>query len=243
MRIAVLEDELVQMDLLVATIELHLMTGSDAVSCVRFTNGEELRLELRSATFDLLILDWNVPRFDGLELLKWLRNFRQSTVPVIMLSVRGAEADVVAAFRAGANDYIVKPFRPAELTARIKRFVQPRSSGNGWIEKTGGWTFFHENGFVEFGEGKSACHFALSSREFSLAITLFRNMGRVVSRSHLLEATNQDSRTISGRILDNQIFKLRTKLALGANGLTLQAVYGQGYRLASNESARAAPIK
>jgi DNA-binding response OmpR family regulator len=237
MRIALLEDEALQMELLVATIEAHLMVGADVVNCARFVDGERLRTELRTDSYDLLILDWNVAGFDGLDLLRWLRNFKRSTVPVVMLSARGSEADVVAAFRAGANDYIVKPFRPAELTARIKRFAQPRASSNGWVESIDGWTFFHESAVVEFGEGASAQHFALSEREFSLAITLFRNLGRVVSRTHLLEAANQDSRTTSGRILDNQIFKLRVKLALAANGVVLQSVYGQGYRLASDGAA------
>ena len=232
MRIALLEDEAVQMELLVATIEAHLMMGSDVVSCTRFADGEHLRSELRTDSFDLLILDWNVPGFDGIDLLKWLRNFKRSTVPVVMLSARGSEADVVAAFRAGANDYIVKPFRPAELTVRIKRFAQPQASSNGWVEAIDGWTFFHDSAVVEFGEGASAQHFALSEREFGLAIALFRNLGRVVSRTHLLEAAHQDPRTTSVRILDNQIFKLRVKLALAANGLVLQSVYGQGYRLA-----------
>jgi DNA-binding response OmpR family regulator len=240
MRIALLEDEAVQMELLVATLEAHLMMGSDVVSCARFADGEGLRSALRTDSFDLLVLDWNVAGFDGLDLLRWLRNFKRSTVPVVMLSARGSEADVVAAFRAGANDYVVKPFRPAELIARIKRFAQPQGSSNGWVEAIDDWTFFHESGLVEFGAGTSAQQFALSEREFGLAITLFRNLGRVVSRTHLLEGANHDSRTTSGPILDNQMFKLRTKLALATNGLVLQSVYGQGYRLASEAPVPAA---
>jgi DNA-binding response OmpR family regulator len=236
MRIALLEDEPPQMQLLVATLETLTVAGYENTTCEQFTDGELLRSALRTDSFDLLILDWNVPGLDGLQLLRWLREYRRSTVPVILLSARGAERDVAEALSAGANDYVIKPFRPIELMARVKRFFTPQETARGWVETIGEWKFFHESATV-IHAGLPQQLFTLSEREFSLAIALFRNLGRVVSRFYLLEATNQDVRSSSTRVLDNQIFKVRRKLSLESNGLQLQTIYGQGYRLSPNHAA------
>lgn len=241
MRIALLEDEPTQMQLLVATLATLTVAGYEATTCEQFTDGEMLRSALRNDSFDLLVLDWNVPGLDGLDLLHWLREYRRLTVPVIMLSARGAEKDVAEALSAGANDYVIKPFRPIELAARIKRFLSPQETARGWVETIGDWKFFHESATV-VRAGVPQQLFALSEREFSLAIALFRNLGRVVSRFYLLEATNQDARSSSTRILDNQIFKVRRKLLLESNGLQLQTIYGQGYRLAPGHATAADAI-
>jgi len=94
MRIAVLEDEPTQMSHLVETLENCLFNNADEpVSCVPFHSGEALRSALRTESFDLLVLDWNVPDLDGFQLLAWLRKQRESTVPVVMLSGSSKPAD------------------------------------------------------------------------------------------------------------------------------------------------------
>jgi DNA-binding response OmpR family regulator len=105
-------------------------------------------------------------------------------------------------------------------------------------ETFGNWTLFHRSSLVVLA-GEPGHAFELSEWEFSLAITLFRNLGRVVSRHELLEATNQVGCKISTRILDNQIFKMRKTLSLEDNGITLQAVYAKGYRLVVRRTALA----
>ncbi|MDP9932626.1 response regulator transcription factor [Variovorax paradoxus] len=235
MRIAVLEDEPAQMNHLVDMLENRLFNNLDEpVSCVPFHSGEALRSALRTESFDLLVLDWNVPDLDGLQLLAWLRRQRESTIPVVMLSARNSERDAVCALDAGADDYIVKPFRPLELAARIRRLVAPaQSTGKGTQERFGDWVFDRSVSSVQFHvvAGERARWVSLSNSEFHMALALFRNLGRAVSRAHLLERVGRDSEP-SNRALDSQIYRLRTKLRLNVeNGLRLHTVYGQGYRL------------
>lgn len=235
MRIAVLEDEPAQMSQLVDMLENHLLNKVDEpVSCVPFVSGEVLRDALRTESFDLLVLDWNVPDLDGLQLLAWLRRQRESTVPVVMLSARNSERDAVRALDAGADDYIIKPFRPLELAARLRRLVAPaQSTAKGAQERFGSWLFDHSASSVQFqlAAGEHSRWVSLSDSEFHMALALFRNLGRPVSRAHLLERVGREGEPAS-RALDSQIYRLRTKLRLDVeNGLRLHTVYGQGYRL------------
>jgi DNA-binding response OmpR family regulator len=235
MRIAVLEDEPAQMNHLVDMLENRLFNNLDEpVSCVPFHSGEALRSALRTESFDLLVLDWNVPDLDGIQLLAWLRKQRESTVPVVMLSARNSERDAVCALDAGADDYIVKPFRPLELAARLRRLLAPaQSTAKGAQERFGNWVFDRSASSVQLQlkAGERARWVSLSNSEFHMALALFRNLGRPVSRAHLLERVGREGEP-SSRALDSQIYRLRTKLRLDVeNGLRLHTVYGQGYRL------------
>jgi DNA-binding response OmpR family regulator len=230
MRIAVLEDEPAQLSLLVDILEHRLLIIDESVSCVPFASGEALRAALRTESFDLLVLDWNVPDLSGVDLLTWLRQQRGSSVPVVMLSARHSERDVVRALGTGADDYMVKPFRPLELVARVERLLKSRPFGAaGVLEHFGNWVFDRLSSSVEIAE--PAHRVPLSDSEFRMALALFRNMGRPVSRAHLLECAGRDGET-SNRALDSQIYRLRVKLGLHvAHGIQLHTVYGHGYRL------------
>ncbi|MDQ8023981.1 MAG: response regulator transcription factor [Moraxellaceae bacterium] len=234
MRIALLEDEPAQLSLFIHTIKRQLLIGHEPVVCVPFEFGEDLRRSLRRETFDLLVLDWNVPGLDGVELLQWLRNRHESWVPVIMLSSRASECDVAVALGAGADDYVVKPFRPLELVARMRRLLtrqQPAAAAP--VERFGTWVFDRTSSVVhvEAGESEAVQQVMLTDSEFRLALALFRNMGRPVSRAYLLECTGSNSE-VPTRTLDTHIYRLRTKLGLhAARGLRLLTVYGLGYRL------------
>lgn len=232
MRIAVLDDDHAQLTHLIHTLKTQLVVGDEPVTCVPFEQGEALRRALRRETFDLLVLDWNVPDLDGVDLLQWLRNFQKSQVPVLMLSSRASEKDVTRALSVGADDYIIKPFRPLELCARIHRMVTRRQPD--MARETlcfGDWAFDRISLSVDFA-GDSAPKQALTDREFRLALALFRNMGRVVSRAYLLESAGYNSDEMPSRTLDSLIYRLRTKLGLTMErGMHLQTVYGQGYRL------------
>lgn len=230
MNIAILEGELPQRQLLTAALDGRVGAESKAIVCTQFTDARALKLELSGdAKFDLLILHYDYDDFNGLALLRWLRNYQKLTVPVIMLSQHNSERDIAEALAAGANDFIAKPFRPIEMKARVERF-RPKENTDFRAETFGNWTLFHDSSSVVVAGGPDHA-VKLSEQEFSLAITLFRNLGRVVSRYELLEATSPVGRMINTRILDNQIFKMRKTLSLEVNGMTLQTVYGKGYRL------------
>jgi DNA-binding response OmpR family regulator len=113
MRVAVLEDDLDQLELLSYWLRLagHSTHG--------FERGEMLLRELVRESFDVLLLDWNVPDTSGLEVLRSVR--QRSTVPVLFCTGRGEESDVATALREGADDYIIKPLRRLEMLARYRR--------------------------------------------------------------------------------------------------------------------------
>lgn len=234
MRIAVLDDDPTQLSYLVHALTRQLEIGEEVISCCPFSKGEALRRSLRQETYDLLVLDWNVPDLDGVELLHWLRNFQKSEVPVIMLSSRSAERDVAGALGIGADDYVVKPFRTLELCARIRRLMarRPLPAAKD-IEHFGDWRFDRPNLNVQFPalDGRIQ-QINLTDREFRLAMALFRHIGQPVSRAYLLESLGVHGEEMPSRALDSHVYRLRNKLGLhSASGMRLQTVYGRGYRL------------
>lgn len=247
MRIALLDDDPAQLVQLTTALKVAIVRD-DEISCVTFSLGETLRRALRRETFDVLVLDWNVPDLDGTALLQWLRKERGDDTPVIMLSSRASEKDVAAALRIGADDYIIKPFRPIELRARIERLVTRRSV----VKKDnsarfGDWTFDGVSKTVVVDtssrDGASASvSVALRQREYQLALVLFQNLGKAVSRNYLIEKSGYESEESPSRALDSHIYRLRKKLALdGTNGLWLQTLYGHGYMLVTGSGDHGTP--
>jgi DNA-binding response OmpR family regulator len=245
MRIAVLEDDPTQREHLAHTLVRHLVLGDEKVSCHEFHTGEALRRALRRETFDLLVLDWNLPDLDGIELLRWLRGFANSTVPVVMLSSRASERDVVAALASGANDYVVKPFRPLELCARILRLLpkgEPEADGEAyrfgdWLLDPSALTISCVPLLPAKQHAPVRLPLALTEREFRLALALLRHPNKAVSREHLMEGLGLDGAQKT-RLLDGLVYRLRSKLmTYDPDGLRMQTIYGQGYRLAVAERA------
>jgi DNA-binding response OmpR family regulator len=242
MRIAVLEDDTHQRVHVIRAVNQQVALPEEHITIVPFDKGEALRRALRLDTFDLLILDWSVPDLDGIDLLRWLRNFQKDETPVLMLSVHGSERQIAEALDEGANDYVVKPFRSLELCARVRRLLKQRSDQTQanaapqtpLQERYGAWLFDRGLLMVEIaspsGDIPKRCE--VTDREFRMALALFRHIGQPVSRSYLLEQGSHRGETLSSRALDSHIYRLRNKLGLQpANGIQLQTVYGQGYRL------------
>ncbi|MGJ7609076.1 response regulator transcription factor [Variovorax sp. LT1R20] len=241
MRIAILEDDPDQLSHLVGTLEQLLTVGETDVTCITFSNGSTLQQALRRESYDLLVLDWNVPGLAGVELLQWLRKWQTDKVPVLMLSSRASEQDVVQALNLGADDYIVKPFRPLELRARLQRLMARRAPvASPDRERFGRWEFDRVSQSVLIqpapGDDAPAQRQTLTDREFRLALTLFQHMGDTVSRAHLLESAGYSNEELPSRTLDSHIYRLRSKLGLEAeSGLSLRTVYGRGYRLEATQ--------
>ncbi len=230
MRIALLEDDPSQLVHLATTLEMQLSERGLSVRCLMFQSGRALLEATRTDTFDLMVLDWSVPDLDGLALLRLVRRTGGLTMPILMLSSRGREQEVSEALAEGADDYVVKPFRPHELSARIFRLLAPfrlsEKEGMQW----GRWTFNVGAASVRYASDPEAIE--LRPSESRLALALFRHSGRAVSRDYLLEICGLADDLSGLRALETRIYRLRQKLGLNLKSDTrIQAVYGVGYRL------------
>jgi DNA-binding response OmpR family regulator len=165
-----------------------------------------------------------------LDLLTWLRGTWNSSMPVMVLSERSGARDVARALDAGANDYVIKPFRSLELHARAYRFRSPGNRAPARAERLGDWTFLHDRSSMVHA-GPPPQSYDLKEREFHLALALFRTPGVVVSRVALLDATNWVGGATAIRSLDKLVHRLRHNLGLDAKGIMLKMAYGKGYQL------------
>ena len=221
--IGLLEDDEDQSRLL----EAWLTQAGYTVRC--YCGASEFRRRQGSASIDLLILDWNLPEESGLSVLRALRD-AGSPLPVLFLTARNTEADIVAGLREGADDYVVKPAKQGELLARVEVLLRRThlSMDTGADENIEPYRIDLARRRVEVaGE-----EIALTDREFDLVLFLFRRRGRVVSRETLLENIWNIRGDVATRTVDTHVSRLRKKLRLaGEHGWRLSAVYQHGYRL------------
>lgn len=197
-----------------------------------FSNGEEMVKSIGRDTMDLFILDWRVPRMSGLEVLKHIREVKNIKEPVLFLTSRTDEQDIITALNAGADDYCIKPVRPQEFLARIGAVLR-RTNVEQQNEKSTqtllGYSFNKLNNSVEFKDKK----IVLTDKEFKLALFLFENHERAVSRDRLMREIWEGLGEALSRSLDVHIAWLRKKLDLSGSSQTLRIkpIYGFGYRL------------
>ena len=232
MRVAALDDDEAQLE---AVSQLVLATGH---SCLPFQSGKALIAALRRESFDLLILDWNLPERSGLEVIGWVRQHVSDPPPILLLTSRTDEADVVEGLNAGADDYVVKPFQPSILRARIAAlFRRAYNRAPDKVEDFDGYSFDSAAETVSM-RGDLV---TLTAKEFGLALLLFRNLHRALSRAHILEAIWGRNPDLPTRTLDMHISRIRSKLNLRPdNGFRLVPVYSYGYRLERLDAGRTA---
>lgn len=224
MRTAILEDDVNQAQVLARWLT---EAGHD---CHAFESGKALIRDLGRETYDLLLLDWNIPDMNGPEVLAWVRTSLRSTVPVIFVTAQHSENAIVEALSSGADDYLVKPVRRRELVARALA-VYRRAHADAATESDFAlppYRFDLKGRRVEVG----GMPVELTDKEFDLALFLFRECGRVLSRGHILERIWGRNADVVTRTVDTHMSRLRAKLDLGAqNGVRLSSVYSYGYRL------------
>ncbi|MDP9515825.1 response regulator transcription factor [Pseudomonas protegens] len=233
MRVAILDDEPAELARVEQTLREIPGPGEAAWTLHRFERGEDLLRQLRRETFDLLILDWQVPDLSGLSLLRWTREHMDSPPAAIMLTSRDAESDIVQALNTGADDYLSKPFRPNELKARVNAVLRRHGLQRSNSEEV---LTFNDLSFddAELTVTRAGAPISLTEREYRLARCLFANLGRPLSREYLYERFWTHEEIISSRPLDTHIYRLRNKLGLTADrGWQLLTIYGYGYRLES----------
>ena len=191
-------------------------------------SAEKAEVAVRAALPDLVVLDWMLPGISGIQFARHLRNdSRTKTLPIIMVTARGEEPDKVAGLEEGADDYIVKPFSPKELVARVQAVLRRRSPALGNSVLTLGPirldTVSHD-AFV--GERK----LTLTPIEFKLLRFLMANPGRVYSRAQLLDHVWGDHVYVEERTVDVHVRRLRIALGEEADAW-LETVRGMGYKM------------
>jgi DNA-binding response OmpR family regulator len=186
---------------------------------------------------DLVILDWMLPRLDGLEVLRQIR--QSSATPVLMLTARDEEADRVIGLEVGADDYLTKPFSMRELMARVRALLRRIERVRQILEadRAGGDAVIRYGPLRLDPQAYQATladePLDLTRTEFELLHLLLRNPGRAFSRAYLLDTVWGETYVIGDRSVDNAILRLRRKL--GDLGEAIETVWGIGYRLRREE--------
>ena len=189
--------------------------------------------ELDDVLPDVILLDWMLPGESGLSLARrWRGHPRTQQVPILMITARGYEPDRIAGLDAGADDYIVKPFSPRELLARIRAVLRRRApEQSGGVVSVGGLNLDADTYRVHWQDQP----LKVGPTEFKLLQYLMRNPERVHSRGQLLDKVWGDHVYIEERTVDVHVKRLRE--ALGEAGKMIETVRGAGYRLTASPSA------
>jgi two-component system alkaline phosphatase synthesis response regulator PhoP len=191
-------------------------------------SGEEALMTARSKLPDLVVLDLMLPGVDGLEVCRILKNDRKTShIPILMLTAKGEEADIVTGLELGADDYVTKPFSPRVLLARVKAVLRRKAQKPGQ-EKSA--LKIHD---IEINPGRHEVLIKdkpvdLTYTEFNLLYFLASNPGWVFTRNQIIDALKGDDYAVTDRSVDVQVAGLRKKL--GPYGRYIDTVRGVGYR-------------
>ena len=224
--IAVIEDERDIQDMIAYNLQRE---GYEVVTAERGDEGLALVQDKRP---DLIILDLMLPGLDGLSVCQSIR-FDTTTqkIPIIVLSAKSEEADVVIGLGLGADDYMPKPFSPRELLARVKAVL--RRGGN--QQQKAEDTLVHEGLRVDLLRHQVFLNdeeLKLTATEFGLLATLVEQPGRVFSREQLINRVLGETVVVIDRNIDVHIRSVRKKL--GADSGLIETVRGVGYRIVTN---------
>lgn len=186
-------------------------------------NGKEALKKLETDRYDFVVLDIMMPEMDGLSVCKEIR--KTSDVPIIFLTAKGEEWNRVNGLRMGADDYIVKPFSPGELVARMEAVLRRYTKQEQQEEIQFGPILINEKSRRIEANGESI---SLTVKEFDLLYFLCQHTGQVFSREQLLEKVWGYDYAGSTRTVDTHVKTMRLKL--GESGNYIQTVWGVGYK-------------
>ena len=209
---------------------IHHYLKAEGFEVESLADGRLALERLRSDSYDVLILDLQLPGIDGLRVCSELRrDKRTSALPIVMLTARGDEADRIVGLEVGADDYVVKPFSPKELVARVRALLRRAERAGDEDEAP------LAVGDVEIDRARHTARVAgepvhLTAKEFALLIALAEANGRVLSRQALLESVWGYSYAEGTRTVDVHVRRLREKLPGLADRLI--TVKSLGYRIA-----------
>ncbi len=223
-RVGILEDDLDQAEYYKTLLEDRNYKVTHCVSGLEF-----IRL-IQSRGLDFLILDWDTPVMDGLDVLNWVRSNLSWEIPALFLTISCSEERIVEALEAGADDYLTKPIRPKEFLARVAAIARRAGLTPTRADKIAIGDYILDRKLQQcFKSGELV---KLTNREFELAFFLFEKRGKVLSREYLLNRVWGIGVSVNTRTVDTHISRLRSKLGLfPENGWKLSSVYHLGYRL------------
>ena len=216
-------------------VSYNLIRAGFHVTCA--DSGEEALQRLRAEEIHCVLLDLMLPGMSGVEVCKAMRRGEGNAyraIPIIMLTAKGEEEDIVAGFDSGADDYITKPFSPKVLIARIKAVVKRSLTDRADNEESRKAVIIVDG--LEIDKGKhevsiDGSEVQLTTTEFSIISLLAGKPGWVFTRQQIIDSVRGYDFLITPRAIDVQIFGLRKKL--GEYGKMIETVRGIGYRYRS----------
>lgn len=222
MNILIVDDEKTILDV----IEAYLIQGNNVV--LRAQNGTDALRIFEKRSIDFVVLDIMLPDISGWEICKEIRN--QSTVPIILLTAKTSEEDVLKGLREGADDYITKPFSPRELVARMETITR-RTNQNDEPKKL----VFNKGDFVIRPNTQDVFvndkRIVLTNTEFQLLNLMAQEPYRVFTRDRLLETIKGVDAIAMDRVIDSHIKNLRAKIEKNPKKpMYIETVHGLGYR-------------
>jgi two-component system alkaline phosphatase synthesis response regulator PhoP len=204
-----------------------LNLGREGFKVVGADSGEQALKQARFEPPDLIVLDLMLPGMDGLEVCRKIKaDPKTRQIPIVMLTAKSEDADIVAGLELGADDYITKPFSGRVLVARVRRILRRRVDE----AEHEGITAIHEL-TIDPGRHEVLVRgkpIELTATEFNILRTLAARPGRVLTRDQIVNAIHSDNYLVTDRAVDVQIVSLRKKL--GACAKYLETVRGVGYR-------------
>jgi len=220
MHIGILEDDSAQQEL------YKLWFGTAQHSCQYFSSAKEYIQALKTERFDLLLIDWMLPESSGAEVLKWVRENLGWDIPVIFITARDSEVDIVSALRNGADDYVVKPPKFLELMARIESLSRRIKTPP--VIQLGHYEINNDRRSISL-HGEMI---DLTQKEYELACYMFQHPGKLLSRVHLLEKLWGLNADVDTRTIDTHVSRIRRKLNISPeHGWQIMPEYGWGYRI------------
>lgn len=228
MRICLLEDDLAQAEL----VKGWLSEAGYEVD--HKPNSREFLQQMREASYDLAVLDWEVPGMSGVDVLEHLRNALDWDGMVLFTTQRDSEADVARALHAGADDYLVKPLRKEETLARLVALA--RRSGAAPMDDIIDIGPISLNRITqEISVDKEPVK--LTAKDFQLARYMIEHAGKLVSRDQLLKTIWGINENVNTRTVDVHMSRIRRKLGISPEiGYRIKTIYQYGYRLEKVET-------
>jgi len=195
--------------------------------------GEDALRQVHDDPPDLILLDLMLPRMDGLEVCRRLkRDPATAAIPIVMVTAKGEEADIVTGLELGADDYITKPFSPRVLLARVQAVLrraaaaehEPEAEQAAPVIHRGSMTIYPDRHEVRVDDQS----IELTATEFKLLSLLAQRPGRVFTRQQIIERLHGGHSAVTDRSVDVQVVSLRRKLGAAAD--SIETIRGVGYR-------------